>query len=68
VTEPRQIKPVAEWTADEIVAIIPKVLHDAQAVEMLLRLLAVRDPHRAETVLAAIEFGLALRGRQDTDP
>lgn len=61
----RAVKDPAEWTADEIAAIIPKVLDDAQAVETLLRMLATRDPHRAQQMIDAIELGLTLAARED---
>lgn len=59
----RTVKDPTEWTADEICAVIPKVLHDPKAVEACIRLLAVRDPHRAQLMLDSIEFGLFLAGK-----
>lgn len=56
MTAPREVKDPALWTADEIVAVIPKVLHDAEAVAALVRLLAVRDPHRAQEVIDTIQL------------
>lgn len=56
----REVKDPVQWTADEIVAVIPKVLDDPEAVYALLRLLAVRDPHKAQEVLDTIELGLYL--------
>lgn len=53
-------KDPAEWTADEIMMFIPHALTDPIALNALLRLLAVRDPHRAQQVLDAIEVGLLL--------
>lgn len=59
----RQVKDPAEWTADEIVAVIPKVLDDPEAVYVLLRLLAVRDPHKAQQVLDTIDLAIGIRQR-----
>jgi hypothetical protein len=58
----RQTKDPEDWTADEIVSVIPKVLDDPEALAACLRLLAVRDPHKAQQVLDTIELGLHLRG------
>jgi hypothetical protein len=62
-TTERRVKDPKDWTADDIVSIIPKVLGDPKAVEACIRLLAVKDPHRAQDVLDAIETGLFLRGQ-----
>ena len=59
------VKDPAEWTAAEIVAVIPKVLADPEAVHALLRLLAVRDPHRAQQVLDTIELAIEIRRRPE---
>ena len=63
-----QTKDPSEWTADEIVAVIPRVLDDPEALNACLRLLAVRDPHKAQQVLDTIELGLLLaeRGRGES--
>lgn len=58
-----QVKDPSLWTVDEIVGIIPNVLHDAAAVETLIRMLAVRDPHRAQEVLDTIELGVFVASR-----
>lgn len=60
-TTERVVKDPAEWTADEIIAVIPRVLDDAEAVNALLRLLAVRDPRRAQQVLDTIELAIEIR-------
>jgi hypothetical protein len=56
----RVVKDPADWTADEIIALIPRMLDDPPALSALLRLLAVRDPRRAQEVLDTIELGLFL--------
>ena len=61
------VKDPARWTADEIIEVIPKVLDDPEAVGALLRLLAVRAPHRAQQVLDTIELAIELR-RSSHDP
>lgn len=51
-----------EFTPDQIVAGITSALHegDVTVVPGLIRLLAVKDPHRAQAVLDTIELGIAM--------
>lgn len=53
-------KDPTDWTTDEIMTVIPKVLDDPQALDGCLRLLAVRDPDKAQQVIDHIEAGLWL--------
>ena len=54
-------------TADQIADSIPRAIKagDAQAVEGLIILLALRDPKRAQEVLDTIELGIALSRAAD---
>jgi DNA-binding SARP family transcriptional activator len=54
-----------ELTPDVLERIVAAALSkgDMEAVEHAMRLLAVRDPHRADVVLETMKLGLALRER-----
>jgi len=49
-----------DYTADQIIEGITKALqgHDVEAVPGLIRLLAIKDPHRAQKVMDTIELGI----------
>ncbi len=54
-------------TADQLVTVVQTELKDRnmEGVEAALRLLAVKDPHRAEEVLTVIQLGIAAREQTD---
>lgn len=56
-----------QFTADEIIDAIYHALEqpDLKAVEGLTKLLAVRDPHRAEGLMDKLKIGLFLAGLND---
>lgn len=60
--ENRPPKDPSEWTVDEIMTVIPKAIadHEFEGVNALLKLLAVRDPYKAQAVLDAIDMASAI--------
>lgn len=56
-----------QWTAAEITECIHKALQDREigAIEGLLKLLAVRDPRRAEELMDTLKVGLFMAGYKD---
>lgn len=59
---------MSQPTAEQLTDAIARALHDGNvdAVEGLLRMLAVVDPHRAQDVYDTIQAGLAIAGRTGT--
>lgn len=55
----------SEYTADQIAAAIETALRDreVQVVPSLLKMLAVRDPQRAQAMLDTITMGIDLNRR-----
>jgi hypothetical protein len=56
-------------TAEQLVTIVQAELidRDMEGVEAAMRLLALKDPHRAEEVLATLHVGLALHTATGTN-
>lgn len=59
-----------DWTADQITEAIALAIggHDFKAVTSLIRMLAVKDPHRAELVYESVKAGLSIRRQSAEDP
>jgi len=56
-----------QWSADVLAEVVRRSLHDAdmQGVDAAMRLLVLKDPHRAQELLDTMRLGLALAGRGD---
>lgn len=53
---------MSDWTPEQIESVIPDAIRDGdlKAVEGLLKMLAVRDPARAQVVMDTIGLGIEL--------
>ena len=58
---------IAALTPQECEEFIARAIeaHDFQSAVAMLKVLAVKDPYRAETVLAVINLGLEVAQRRD---
>lgn len=61
----RETRDPREWTAEQIEDAVGRAIanHDFEAVVPLVKLLATKDPHRAELVLETIQLGIAIGRR-----
>lgn len=60
-------QPRTDFTSDEIVEGIRKAIadHDVHVVPDLIKLLATKDPRRAQQVLDTLEVGLVIARERD---
>lgn len=56
-----------EWTTAQIEAMLPQAVGkaDMKAIEGLIMLLALKDPHRAQEVMDTLKVGLMLAKERD---